>query len=95
MRKQHRDSGPTGPEMLAIEPFFLFAALVVAIGLAVRWRDRRSGRALDAEPEDPSPPMRERFADTGFLPDDEWRTRNARSRPVARRRQGAAPGTRD
>ncbi len=81
--------------MLAFEHFLLLAALVVAIGLVLRWHDRRSGRALDAEPGDPSPPTRDRFADTGFLPDAEWRARNAWPRPAARRRQGAASGTRD
>ena len=71
--------------MPTIELFLIFAALVVAIGLVVRRYDIKSGRVTDTAPEDPALPMRERFADTGFLSSSDWKARYAR-------RKGASPG---
>lgn len=71
--------------MLTIELFLIFAALVVVIGLIVRRHDIKSGRLTDTAPDEPSLPMRERFADTGFLSSSDWKTRYAR-------RKGASPG---
>ena len=80
-----RDPAMRASEMPAIELFLIFAALVVAIGLIVRRYDIKSGRVTDTAPEDPALPMRERFADTGFLSSSDWKARYAR-------RKGASPG---
>lgn len=75
--------------MMTIEGFLLLAAIVVVIGLVVRHRDLRRGDAPTADAGEPALPMRERFADNGFLPAAAWRVLTAR--PSGKRRGADGP----
>jgi hypothetical protein len=80
--------------MPTIELFLIFAAVVVAIGFVVRRHDIKSGRVTDTAPEEPTVPMRDRFADTGFLSSSDWKARYARRKgasPVHGRRAAGSP----
>ncbi len=70
--------------MPTFELFLIFAAVVVAIGFVVRRHDIKSGRVTDTAPDEPAVPIRDRFADTGFLSSSDWKARYAR-------RKGASP----